>query len=71
MLALSSLKAGCIGLDRLVGEYYQYDFGHFMNFLQVLEVFGTGYEVDINTRTSKVREKESHRLTTVKVMRKI
>lgn len=38
----------------------------FTEFLKVLEVYGTGYTDDIDYKKYKIREKESHRNSTIK-----
>jgi len=71
ILVLSDFEAGCLELSRTVGGNFKNKFQHFETFLQVLEVYGSGYEMDIHPKHSRMRDKESHRLTAVKNLHKV
>ena len=42
-----------------------------MSFLQVLEVYGTGYDDDVDESKSKLRDRESHRMSAIKQLDQI
>jgi hypothetical protein len=58
-------------LPRVVSQTHSSSFAHFQSFLQVLETFGTGYNEDIDTRHYKLRDQESHRVSTINALKKI
>lgn len=64
------MEAGCQRLRTTVGYQYKNSFENFVNFLQVLEVYGSGYDQDIHPKYSRMRDKESHRLTAIKSLQK-
>ena len=71
VLVLSDLHAGCLKLTRTVSESRPTNFAYFMSFLQVLETYGTGYSDDIDSKNYKLRDSESHKISTIKFMQKI
>jgi phenolic acid decarboxylase len=44
----------------VISVQYQHNFEEFINFLEVLEVYGMGYNHDINVKNPKTRDYKSH-----------
>jgi hypothetical protein len=63
---IQDLQAGCTDIYRVVGYERQIEFKDFVDFLQCLEVYGTGYNDDIDARNYKIRETVTHKESTVK-----
>lgn len=63
---IQDLQAGCIDIHRVVGYERQLDFKDFVDFLQNLEVYGTGYNDDIDYKNYKIRETVTHKESTIK-----
>jgi len=57
---LSDFDAGCMNIQRVIGYQHKHDFQSFVKFLRVLEVYGCGYDDDIDSVAYKKREKASH-----------
>ena len=66
MLTIEDLQAGCMNISKVVSTQWKHSFDQFESFLQVLEVFGSGYTEDITPKKHRLRDKESHRLSAVK-----
>jgi hypothetical protein len=49
-----------MNIQRVVGYQHKHDFQMFVKFLKVLEVYGCGYDDDIDAQRYKTREKSSH-----------
>ena len=71
VLTISDLSAGCLNIQKVVGLQGKHDFSKFGSFLEVLEVFGAGYDDDIDIRRYKLREKETHVQSTIKQLKRI
>ena len=71
ILVLSDLTAGCLKIDKVVGDSRKHSFQKFESFLQVFEAYGTGYDDDISHRNYKIRDKLSHRQSAIKVLQKV
>ena len=71
IVVISDLTAGCLDISRVIGSQRMTNFDRFSEFLKVLEVYGTGYSDDIDYKKYKIREKESHRNTTIKELQRI
>lgn len=71
ILVISDLTAGCLKIDKVVGDSRKHSLEKFASFLQVLEAYGTGYDDDIGPRSYKIRDKVSHRLSAIKDLQKI
>ena len=67
---VSDLTAGCLKIDKVVGDSRKHTFQKFESFLQVFEAYGTGYDDDISHRNYKIRDKVSHRQSAIKVLQK-
>ena len=65
-MVLSDFSAGTLDLTRVVGPTRASSFAKFVNFLSVLETFGTGYSDDIDYKNYRIRDKESHRQSAIK-----
>ena len=65
IVLISDLAAGCLDITRVIGSHRMTNFDRFSEFLKVLEVYGTGYSDDIHYRNYKIREKVSHRNSTI------
>jgi len=65
VIILSDLSAGTMRLSDVLGINRKPNFGEFVIFLQTLEVYGAGFEDDIDTVNYKLREKASHTDTSV------
>jgi hypothetical protein len=50
VITINDVRAGCLGIERVVGLQHKHDFTKFVNFLEVLDVYGTGYSDDIHHR---------------------
>lgn len=71
ILVLSDMEAGTLKLKNTVGYHFQGNFNDFQSFLKVLEVYGSGYDFDSHPKYSRMRDKESHRLTAIKNLHKV
>ena len=71
ILVLSDLSAGVLNIQRVVGAQHKHDFDNFKVFLQAMEVYGTGYQDDIDARNYKIRDTESHRQSAIKNLKEI
>jgi len=60
ILLLSDFDAGCMNIQRVVSYQHKHDFTMFVKFLKVLEVYGCGYDADIDAQRYKTREQKSH-----------
>ena len=63
---IQDLQAGCIDIQRVVGYERALEFKDFVDFLQNLEVYGTGYNDDIDYKNYKIRETVTHKESTIK-----
>lgn len=71
VVLMSELEAGCLRLQKVTGEQHNKSFDKFISFLQVLEVFGSGYRDDVHHKKYKLRETLSHQESTVQVLERI
>lgn len=82
VLVISDLKAGVLDIQRTVGQSRRQDFNRFVSFLEVFELYGLGYDddIDLNIRSrdldnmpigSKLRDKMSHRSQAIRHLRHI
>jgi len=53
ILTISDLNAGCLSIQKMIGGQKNYSFNNFTSFLQVLEVFGSGYSEDVDLKKYK------------------
>lgn len=60
-----------MNINRVVGVQNKNRFKHFTSFLKVLEVYGTGYLDDIDSKRYRLREKQSHRGVAIKALQDI
>jgi hypothetical protein len=65
------MEAGIQKLKDTVGYHYKSKFEDFQSFFQILEVYGSGYDLDCHPKHSRMRDKESHRLTAIMNLHKI
>lgn len=68
---IQDLQAGCTDIGRVVGYERQIEFQDFVDFLQCLEVYGTGYNDDTDYKNYKIRETVTHKQSTVKKLQQI
>lgn len=71
VISTYDLSAGCLSIDRVIGLQFSHDFHKFVSFLQVLEVYGTGYGDDIHYKLYRVRDKETHVTSTIVALEKV
>ena len=57
IISLSELSAGCLSILKVVGLQRNHTFKQFISFLQVLEVYGSGYADDIHPNKYKNRDR--------------
>jgi len=60
VIILSDLSAGTMRLSDMLGINRKPNFDDFVLYLQTLEVYGAGYEEDIDPMNYKIRDIKSH-----------
>ena len=71
VLMIQPMSAACLSVSRVVSNQYSHSFEKFIQFLQAFETFGAGYHEDIDIRLYKMRDKQSHRNFTAKLLKDI
>ena len=56
ILVLNDFSAGCLSFKAVVDYNVRREYNKFESFLQVLEVYGSGYDDDIDNKDYKVRD---------------
>ena len=59
-VVLSDFKAGVLPLGHLIGQTHQHRFTEFVSWLEALEVYGSGYDDDVEMIKYRKRENEDH-----------
>ena len=65
MIVLSDLSAGTMRLSDILGIGRKPSFEDFKLYLQTMEVYGSGYEDDVDVTNYKLREVTSHTHATI------
>ena len=60
VIVLSELNAGCIEFQDVLGVRRQPKFEEFVNFLQMMEIYGGGYNDDVDYFRYNIRQDKTH-----------
>lgn len=60
-----------MAIDRVIALQHNHNFQKFVSFLEVLEVYGTGYSEDVHYKLYRVRDKETHTTSTINALEKV
>ena len=60
ILLLTDFNAGCMNFQRVIGYQHKHNFNQFVKFLKLLEVYGCGYDDDIDSKNYRKRESMTH-----------
>ena len=71
VIVLSDMNAGTMRLSDVLGISRKPCFDEFVLYLQTLEVYGSGYEDDVDVTNYKLREKASHADTAVIMLERV
>lgn len=71
VIVLSELNAGCIEFQDVLGVRRQPVFKEFVNFLQMMEIYGGGYNDDVDYFRYNIRQDKTHSQSMIDQLEKV